>query len=279
MKKLFVIVLSTVLAAASLSAQDLAQATEAYNTAATALAGGDKAAALSAFESALSLAEALGGEGAEIAQRCKSTIPNLLTSIAKDCIKGGDAEGAIAKIGEAVAKAEAFGDADAKAKAEELYGTAWLTKGNSLLEAKSFAEAADAFKKALDYNPANGAAAIRLGQALDKAGDLDGAIEAYGLAKDNGQAKNADKLLGTAYAKKAAAALKAQDYKGAFELAEKCLEFGANANAYKIAGNAATQLKNYSAAISYFEKYLAAAPTAKDAAAVTATIEALKKQQ
>lgn len=279
MKKLFVIVLSTVLAAATLSAQDLAKATEAYNAAATALAGGDKAAALGAFENALSVAEALGSEGAEIAQRCKSTIPNLLTSIAKDCLKGGDAEGALAKIGEAVAKAEAFGDADAKAKAEELYGIAWLTKGNGLLDAKDFAGAADAFKKALDYNPTNGVAAIRLGQALDKAGDADGAIAALEIAKENGQAKNAVKLLGTTYAKKAASALKAQDYQSAFDLAEKCLEFGANANAYKIAGNAATQLKNYSAAVSYFEKYLAAAPTAKDAAVVKTTIEALKKQQ
>lgn len=279
MKKLFAVIISLIAGTLAVSAQDLAQATEAYNIAATTLADGNKPGALEAFNQALSLAEAIGAEGAEIVQRCKSTIPSLIISIAKDCIKSDDVDTAIQLINEASAKAEEFGDDDSVEKAAELLGTAYLSKGNNLLNAKDYAGAAEAYKESLKIDGTNGVAAIRLGQALDRLGDADGAIEAFNLASANGQAKNAAKLLGTTLVKQASAFLSGKKYAEALEASKKALEYGDNANAFKIAGTAATQLKNYKEAVSFFEQYLRVSPGAKDAAKIAETIAALKKQQ
>lgn len=279
MKKVLVIIISLVLGTVGLSAQDLAQATEAYNNAATALAEGNKTGALDFFNQALSLAEALGDEGAEIMERCKSTIPSLMLSIAKDLIKSDDVDAAISLINETVAKAKSFEDDEEVGKATELLGTAFYTKGNSLLNAKDYAGAAEAYKETLKIDGTNGAAAIRLGQALDRTGDMDGAIEAFNLARANGQEANAVKLLGTTIVKQASSLLSAKKYAEALEASKKALEYGDNANAFKIAGTAATQLKNYKEAVSFFESYLKAAPNASDAAKIAETIAVLKKQQ
>ena len=80
MKKLIIIVAS-MLCAGMVYAQDLASVTEIYNSAITANEAGNVEMALQNFKDALVQAEALGEEGAEIAQNCKSSIPILMFSL------------------------------------------------------------------------------------------------------------------------------------------------------------------------------------------------------
>lgn len=243
MKRIIITLIAAALAAGTVSAQDLAQATEAYNNAATALSSGDKAGALDAFNQALQIAEALGEDGSEITERCKTTIPNLLISIAKEKLQGSQFDEAIQTIEEAMKKAEEFGNTDAVSKAKTLIPQAYLLKGKSLIAG----------------------------------GDLDGAEEAYKQAAANGQEAAANKQIASIYLKKAASALSAKDYQGAFDAAKQALSLNENATAYKIAGTAAMKLENKDEAIKNLSKYVEMSPTAKDVAQMKEVIEALKK--
>ena len=55
------------------------------------------------------------------------------------------------------------------------------------------------------------------------------------------------------------------------------VDYDANANAYKIAGNACVKLENKAVAVECFEQYLKLSPNAKDAAQIKETINILKK--
>ena len=110
MKKLIATIAALTLALAAAWAQDLAAVTELYNSGAEAVQT-DKAAALQAFEQALEQATALGEDGAEIVANCKSIIPNIKMSLAKDLVKASKFEDAIAAlkdVQEVADKYEAF---------------------------------------------------------------------------------------------------------------------------------------------------------------------------
>ena len=114
-----------------------------------------------------------------------------------------------------------------------------------------------------------------MGSALNSAGKKDEAIEAFKLAAANGQAKQAEKQISNIYLKQAAAALKGGKYADAVTAALKTNEYGENAQAFLVAGQASQKLGKNNDAIKYFEKYLAAAPTAKNANAIAFTVAAL----
>ena len=87
MKKIFLLFAAAVMTAGVVFAQDINQATENYNNGAMELQMGNKESALNYFQTALTMAEALGEEGTDIATNCKNTIPAIMASIAKDLIK------------------------------------------------------------------------------------------------------------------------------------------------------------------------------------------------
>jgi hypothetical protein len=66
MKKIFLMLAVAAMSALTVSAQDIAQATENYNNGAMELQMGNKDAALTCFQTALTMAGALGDEGADI---------------------------------------------------------------------------------------------------------------------------------------------------------------------------------------------------------------------
>jgi len=275
MKKIFATLLSVVLAGSLCMAQDLAQATELYNAGATALAEGDKQVALDNFNKALEAAITVGETADGVKKNCQDAIPQVMVSIAKDLIKAKDFDGALEMVNNAIAKAEEFG-ASAE-KAAELLPTIAISKGNELLSAKDYAGAIEQFSKALELDPQSAVAAVKLGQAYDKAGNYERAIEALTKASELGQTKNAEKILSGVYTKMANGAYSEKNFENALEYAIQALGYGDNANAAKIGGNAAAQLGNKEKAIELLKKYLALSPTAKDAAAVTGVIEALSK--
>lgn len=277
MKKLFLTILTVALSFGLATAQDIAQITETYNNGANALGAGNKVEALNYFQTALKQAAALGEDGAEIANNCKTAIPNVALSIAKDLIKAADYDNAVVKLNEAVAIAKELNAEAAVAEATKLIPQVLTQKGNALLKDKNFEGAAATFKSILDADPKNGVAAFRLGQALNSLGKDAEAEAAFLQAAENGQKDNAFKQLSTLFLKDASAALKNKDFKGAIDLAIKSAEYVQSANAFKIAGTAATSLGDKTKAIEYLSKYLELSPSAADAAQIKTAIEALKK--
>ena len=221
MKKLFITIAAILIGAAFASAQDLASVTETYNYGANSIAEGNKAEALQAFREALAGAELLGADGEEIATKCKTYIPELEFSIAKELVNNQDYDNAIAALKATIAVAKEYGANETAESAADLIPQVLMQKANAFLAAKDFAAAVDGYKAVLEADPNNGVAALRLGSALNSAGDKDAAIEAFKLAAANGQDKQAVKQISNIYLKNAAAALKAKDYAGIPESQEE----------------------------------------------------------
>ena len=273
MKKLLLSLIVTACTMGFVSAQDLGQVTEMYNAAAVLLNDGNKAEALAQFEKALEAANVLGEEGAEIANNCKSIIPELYVSIAKGFANDNDIPKAIELFNKAVEVAKAFGDTKVAEEAEGLISTLKATQllanANTLLNNKQFAEAAAAYKEITDMDPTNAVAFLRQGMALSNSGNYDEAVEALTkaqelYAEDEANLNTVKRQLSNAFLRKANAALKEKNWKDALEFGQKSAENFDSANAQKIVGTAASQLKQNKIAAEAFEAYLALSPNAKD---------------
>lgn len=278
MKKIILLTLASVFATVSVMAQDMTQATETYNAGLEAYQAGDFATALTSLQSALSMAEANGAEGADMAENCKTAIPQIMLSIGKEAARENNYDDAISKLKEASSVAEKYNNADVKAEADGLIPQLRLQKANSLLQAKDFASAAGAYQDVIADDPDNSTAYVRLGSCLSATGDTDGAISAFEKAYELGETATASKQLSNIYLKSAQASLKAQKYQDTIDACDKSNSYLENANAYKIAASAATKLQKSSTAISYYEKYLEVAPDAKDASDVACTVAVLYQQ-
>lgn len=263
MKKIISIIAFSFLTLGAVNAQDLAQVTETYNAAAATLADGNKEAALASFTTIYDQAVALGEDGEAIAVNCKEVIPGIGISIAKDFIKANDFDNALAKLDAAVELATKFESADVLKEATGLIPQILLKKANALLNAKDYTAAAENYNKILAINPNDGVALLRLGMALNGAGDAAGAKDALTKAIDNGQAANAKKQLASIFVKEASAALKAKKYDDAITAAVESNKYGESKNAYQIAGQAAQLANKIEDAIKYFEKIIELYPNDK----------------
>ena len=261
MKKIFLTVMVALCTMGIVAAQDLEKATEIYNNAAAAIEN-NKAEAITLFEQALGMAETLGDEGAEIVAQCKGILPKLYISLGKDLVNEKNLDEAIAKFQKAVEVGEKFGDADVATEAKGLIPQILMADANGMLNEKNFEGAVAGYQKVIDADPANGQAHLRKGQALAQLGKADDAIKSFELAAENGQEEQAAKQLSNIYVKKAVACQKAKDMKGALENAQKSTQYADNANAQKIIGMSAMQLKQNKVAAEAFEAYLAMNPNA-----------------
>ncbi|MBQ6576237.1 MAG: tetratricopeptide repeat protein [Bacteroidales bacterium] len=283
MKKVFLALAAILMSAAFVSAQDLASVTETYNNGASQLAEGDRAAALASFQDALKAAEALGDEGAEIVANCKNIIPAVVLSMGKELFNNKDFTAAADKFQEAVKIAKDYGVDEVELEAEPLIPAAYFSAGRAAIQAKDMAAAAESLKKAIEIDPgySNGNAALYLGQALNSAGDVEGAKEAFNLAMANGQEENAKKQLGNIVLKDAQAALKDGKNADVVSMISKADEEGliSNAAAYQLAASASQKLNKTADAIKYYEKFLEADPKNKNFGAIAYTVGALYQGQ
>lgn len=278
MKKIILTLTAVILSAGLVSAQDMAQATETAQSANEALVAKDYAKALAGFKEALTLAQACGEEGEDLVGTCKSVIPSIVLSIAKNEIKETKYDEGIAQLEEAIKCAEEYGNDDVIAEAAELIPQVKKQKALSLYNAKDYAAAAEAYKAILEADPEDGASALRLAVALTNTGDKDGSIAAFKQAAENGQAATANKQLANIYLKDAQALLKEKKFKEAIAACEESNTFNESANAYKLAASAASQLKDNAKAIGFYEKYLEIDPSAKDANGIITTLAVLYQQ-
>jgi tetratricopeptide (TPR) repeat protein len=235
---------------------------------------GNTTAAIENFQTALTMGEALGDEGADIVTNCKNTIPVLMASIAKDLVKAENFDGAHEQLNKTLEVAESYSNADVIEDVKTLIPQVLMSKAGDMLNAKNFAGAAETYQQVVAADTTNGMAALRLGMALGALGKNAEAENAYLLAARHGQEKNAMKQLSSTYVKQAAAFLKVKKYQDAVNAALKSNEYQENATAMKVAGTAASQLKKNEDAIKYLEKYLELSPNAKDAAQMMYTIAA-----
>ena len=278
MKKLLVSIAALFAAAAMLSAQSMAEATETAQLANESLGAGNYETALAGFQEALKMAEACGDEGLELVATCKDIIPKTMNAIAKQLLQDDKLDEAIAKLGETVAVANEYGDEETAEKAQNLIPQVYMKKAGGQLNAKEFEAAAETYAKVLELQPANGVAALRYGMALENANKDAEAIEAYKLAAANGQEKNANSQLGKFYLKRSVENLKAKKYADAVNDANASFELVSNPQALQVAGQASPRGGKNAEAIKYFEQYLEAAPNAKNAGQIAYTVGALYQQ-
>ncbi len=278
MKKIFLLFTAAALSAGMVFAQDINQATENYNNGAMELQMGNNEAAITYFQTALEMAEALGEEGAEVAANCRSIIPAIYLSSAKEQIKADNFDAAVEQLGKAIEAAGKYEVPEVADDANALMPQVYLSKGNGFLQAKNFPEAEAAYKQAIELDATNGMAYFRLGQALASQNKVADAEAAYVQAAANGQEKNANKQLSNMFVKLAQAANKAKKYQEVLDYAAKSNQYLENANAYRFAASASQQLGKNADCIANYEKYLELSPNAKDAAGVKFTIAALYQQ-
>lgn len=283
MKKIFLLITAALMTAGLASAQDINEATTNYNNGATELQMGNLEAALTNFQTALEMGEAVGEPAAELVENCKSAICSVSLAIAKELYNSKDFAGAVEAFNKAKEVAETYGNAEVAAEAAELAEQAnklqYNTAGTAALRAKDYPTAIENFTKVLELDPENGNAALQLGQAYYRSNQFDSAIEALTKAQENGQGSNATKLLSQVYLKKAQADIKAKNYASAVENCAKSNEYAESANAYKLAASASQQLGKNSEVIANYEKYLELSPNAKDFAGVAYTLAVLYQQE
>lgn len=282
MKKIILAMAAFACSMSLMTAQDLATATATYNSGAEALTMGNKTSALEYFQKALTMAEALGDEGADVAANCKSAIPSVILSIGKEFYNNKDFANAKAKFVEAAEVAKKYGNEEVTAEVESLLPTVGkriaLAKVNDAMKNKDIAGVLAGYEEAMAIDTTDANTALKYGQFLGNAGKFDDAVKYLELAARHGQEGNAKAVLSTTFLKNAAAQLKAGKYADAVAFAEKANSYKENAQAYLIAGQASQKANKNADAIANFEKYLDAAPTAKNAGAIAFTVGALYQQ-
>ena len=282
MKKIILAMAAFACSMSLMTAQDLATATATYNSGAEALTMGNKTSALEYFQKALTMAEALGDEGADVVANCKSAIPSVILSIGKEFYNNKDFSNAKAKFVEAAEVAKKYGNQEVTAEVESLLPTVGkriaLAKVNDAMKTKDIAGVLAGYEEAMAIDTTDANTALKYAQFLGNAGKFDDAVKYLELAARHGQEGNATAVLATTFLKKAAAQLKAGKYADAVTFAEKAISYKENAQAYLIAGQASQKANKNADAIANFEKYLEAAPTAKNAGAIAFTVGALYQQ-
>lgn len=282
MKKMILVLAAAFLSVGIMSAQDLAQATELYNNGANALTTGDKKSALEYFQKAYEMGKTIGEEADELVKNCKQAIPTVMLSMAKELSNNQEYDKALEQIQAAITVAKDFAVSEVEEEATSLLPQIELMKdmdaANDAFNAKDLTGAAALYNKVLEADPSNGPASIRLVQCLANSGKIDEAKAALATAEANGQGENAKKVIGGALLKVAASDLKEKKFAEALANAVQVNDYTENAQAFLVAGQASQQLKKNADAIKYFEQYLEAAPTSKNAGQIAYTLGALYQQ-
>ena len=251
-------------------AQDIETAVNLYNEAGTMLNEGNSAEALPKFLECLDMAKTLGEEASNVVGDCQNIIPQIYMKLGEEAAEASDFDTAVANFKKVVETATEYdNNYDAIDRAETLIPKMLMAKGGAMLNAKNFAEAAEAFKAVVAADSTNTTAMMRLGHSLVGSGDIDSAVDVFtNAAEVAGEgtpvAKDAMKQISNCYLKKAVACQKAKDNRGTLENAQRSAQAMDTPNAEKLIGVSSLNLKQYDTAITAFEAYLALAPSAKD---------------
>lgn len=213
-------------------------------------------------------------EAAEMIEKCKEYIPNILIDLGKEKINEKLYDEAVECFKEAIELAEKYEQPeDVKAKALKFICDALKRKGATLIKANDYAGAIAVLKDALEYNGEDAVTWLYLTQAYFKSNAYEDAVEAGLKASELGQAAKAGKLLFNAYIK-LGDTRKASNIGEAISFYEKAFELDENAKLAMKIGNTYLQGGMYAKAISFYKKYIEIDPEASDANDVIWTIAA-----
>lgn len=263
-KLLLAVCAFTLFSGVSLFGQDMAAATELFNSGASALNENNYAVAIESFSKAIKMAEGLGEEGQKIVNDVKSVLPQIYLRYGKELAASKKLDEAIAQLKKAIEVGKAYGAADVEKEAAELIPQIVLADGTTLYSQNKFTEAIAEFKKAIAMDPENARAYFLTGVCESKLGNIDGAVAAFEKAVELGDTDGSPKQLATIFLKKSAADVKAKNWAGVYENAKKSDDYMSTSQAAKLAGIGAFQLKKFKEATEALDKYLSMDPEAKD---------------
>lgn len=272
MKRLFAAAAALFLGAALAMAQDYNAAVDTFNQA---IQSESKAERLELVRSALTQFLACEEpEAADMVEQCKVIIPETLISLGKENINNKEYDEAIKFLREAVAVASEYEMEDKAIEANKLIPEALMRKGSLLVKNNSFAEAIDVLKEVVILDAENGKAWLLLGQSYVKNNQFEESVDVLLKAAELGQVDNANKLLNNVYIKIGDNLLKDKKTADAIAYYEKALEIKDNAQLVLKIANTYSKAGSNANAISWFKRYLEAAPEAANAADVKYTIAA-----
>lgn len=268
MNRIKTLLTTTIITLASfgfVNAQDVNAAIEAYNAGATAAQEENYVAAIEKLTNAMELASALGEEGASVVSDCKNLIPTLYLRQGKELAAAKNNTEALAVLAKASETATAYGDTNGvAAEAKEVCGKVYMAIANGAFNDKNFEEAIANYAQVLAIDPENGAAYLRSGLALLNTGKEEEAIATLEKAKAFGQEAAAAKQLGTFYLKKAVSAQKTKAWQNVYDNAKLSIAQNDAAQANKLLGLAAIELKKFDEALGAWTKVMESNPSAKD---------------
>ncbi len=274
-KSLSVTVLFAVLSFSCLSAQEINEAIELYNSGIKAFQESQYTKAIADIEKAAQIASAVEAEeekeqAATVKTNCEKLIPQFYFSYGKQQVIDKDYATALKTLAQAEALATKYNDDDIAASIQDLLPQAYTMMGNANVEAGKFAEGVADYNKALEYDKNNSTLYLRIGLAQEQAKNEAGAIAAFEQIVGMEGAKasdlaNAKKKLSITYLKRAAAAQPAKKWATVLENAQKSASYDeANMQTQRFIGLSASELKKWDDAITAYEAVLAADPAAKD---------------
>lgn len=259
MKKILLTIAVLAAGVLALSAQDLENATNQFNSGITAFQEGDAASALTAIEGALAEAEAIAeNEAAQaIVDDCKKVLPQIINRLGKEALNAKNYEEAIARFKLAGEKATEFGtNEDLIAETASLIIKAKQAQAQSIMKTEP-AKAIALLNEVVAAEPTNGVAHLLLGQLHQATGKIAEAEAEYNLATENGQGSKAVKALGTMFLKECQKLQKAGKFAEAVAAADKSYGYVPSANALKLKAASLKGAKLPAEAIAAYEQYVA----------------------
>lgn len=260
MKRIFLLITAALMTAGIASAQDINEATANYNNGATELQMGNNAAAITYFQTALEMGEALGEPAADLVANCKKAICSAYLGQAKELYNSKDFAGAIEAFNQVKEMANGYGELDFVTEADELIKLSEMNQynaaGNAAKRNKDYAAAIENFAKVVEMDPTNGAAAFNLGDSYYRLKNFAEAEKYLLMAVENGKAKESNPRLASIALMNAKASMKAKKYQEALDLANQSLAYDETSGAFETAGDALKELGNTADAIANYEKAL-----------------------
>lgn len=256
MKKILLTAVVALLGVSAAFAQDLATATEQFNSGLTAFQAGNAQDALSQFEAALAEAQAAGEAGEELATNCKEVLPKVVLKLGKDAAKAKDFDGAIAQFNKAAALATEYGNnSEVVEEVPGLINGIKMSKAQGLAKSNP-AEAAAILSEVVAAEPTNGVAQLLYGNVLASQGKTAEAEAALLVAKENGQDAKATKALGSIFLKDCQKLQKAGKFADAAVSAQKSYDYVPSGNALKLLAVSYKSAKKPAEAIAAYERYI-----------------------
>ncbi|MDD2419456.1 MAG: tetratricopeptide repeat protein [Bacteroidales bacterium] len=268
-KTFLAVCLLSLFTAISVQGQDMATATELYNSGAKALSESNYVVAIESFNKALKMLEALpeedrGEDGNALVAEAKSVLPQIYLRYGKELASSGNIDSSMEQLKLAADVAKKFNVEGVSEEVESLMPQLLMADASALLNEGKLAEAIAGFNKLVALDSANKDAYLRIGLAQSRLNDENAALAAFEKAAKYGETANAPKQISVIYLKRSAAAVKGRDWKAVYENAKKANEYSVTSNGHKLIGLSSVQLKKYDEAIEAIDSYLSMEPNARD---------------